>query len=107
MTIHERLLESKMTEIEEARSWSRRVISKFETLIRTLTICRFTGSTPWLSRADRRHRGAGGHRPVSPCDQAGLFTMSWDVVCPQSGMVLDSFGALRTLKIHYFCGSAT
>lgn len=30
--------------------------------------------------------------------------MSWDVVCPQSGMVLDSFGALRTLKTHYVCG---
>jgi len=30
--------------------------------------------------------------------------MSWDVVCPQSGMVLDSFGALRTLKTHYSCG---
>jgi class 3 adenylate cyclase len=25
-------------------------------------------------------------------------------VCPQSGMVLDSFGALRTLKTHYVCG---
>ena len=30
--------------------------------------------------------------------RSGLFDMSWDVVCPQSGMVLDSFGALRTLK---------
>lgn len=30
--------------------------------------------------------------------------MSWDVLCPQSGMVLDSFGALRTLKTHYVCG---
>ena len=33
--IQERLLESKMTEIEQARSWSPRVISKFETLIRS------------------------------------------------------------------------
>jgi hypothetical protein len=30
--------------------------------------------------------------------------MSWDVLCLQSGMVLDSFGALRTLKAHYVCG---
>ena len=30
--------------------------------------------------------------------------MHWDVLCPQSGMVLDSFGALRTLKTHYVCG---
>jgi len=32
--IEDRLLDSKMTEIEQARSWSPRVISKFETLIR-------------------------------------------------------------------------
>jgi hypothetical protein len=32
--VQERLLESKMTEVEQARSWSPRVISKFETLIR-------------------------------------------------------------------------
>src|SRR4029078_8620480 len=36
--------------------------------------------------------------------RCGLFEMSWDVLCPQSGMVLDSFGALRTLKTHYVCG---
>ena len=30
--------------------------------------------------------------------------MRWDVLCPQSGMVLDSFGTLRTLKTHYVCG---
>jgi hypothetical protein len=33
--IQERLLESKMPEIEQARSWSPRVISKFETLVRS------------------------------------------------------------------------
>jgi hypothetical protein len=26
----------------------------------------------------------------------GLFEMHWDVLRPQSGMVLDSFGALRS-----------
>jgi hypothetical protein len=36
--------------------------------------------------------------------RCGLFEMSWDVLCPQSGMVLESFGALRTLKTHYECG---
>jgi hypothetical protein len=34
-SIDERLLESKMTQIERARAWSPRVISKFETLIRS------------------------------------------------------------------------
>ena len=34
-SIDERFLESKMTQIEQARIWSPRVISKFETLIRS------------------------------------------------------------------------
>jgi hypothetical protein len=34
-SIDERLLENKMTHIEQARAWSPRVISKFETLIRS------------------------------------------------------------------------
>jgi hypothetical protein len=33
--IDDRLLESKMTQIEQAQSWSPRVISKFEALIRS------------------------------------------------------------------------
>jgi len=31
--VNDRLLESKMTKVEQARAWSPRVISKFETLI--------------------------------------------------------------------------
>ena len=34
-SMDERLLESKMTQIEQARAWSPRVISKFEALIRS------------------------------------------------------------------------
>ena len=33
--IQQRLLDSKMTEMEQARAWSPRVISKFESLIRS------------------------------------------------------------------------
>ncbi|MER9330333.1 DUF5939 domain-containing protein [Mesorhizobium sp. M0587] len=32
--------------------------------------------------------------------RCGLFDMSY-VLCPQSGMVLNNFGALRTLQKHY------
>jgi Family of unknown function (DUF5939) len=35
--------------------------------------------------------------------RCGMLDMSWDVLCPQSGMVLDSFDALRTLKTQHVC----
>jgi class 3 adenylate cyclase len=102
--VQERLLESKMTEIEQARPWSPRVISKFETLIRSGDDLSLYRINPLAFSRDRAIAEAESIDLFLHATRAGLFTMSWDVVCPQSGMVLDSFGALRTLKTHYTCG---
>jgi class 3 adenylate cyclase len=102
--IAERLLETKMTEIEQARSWSPRVISKFETLIRSGDDLSLYRVNPLAFARDRAIAEAESIDLFLHATRSGLFEMSWDVVCPQSGMVLDSFGALRTLKTHYVCG---
>lgn len=102
--IQERLLESKMTEIERARSWSPRVISKFETLIRSGDDLSLYRVNPLAFARDRAIAEPESIDLFLYAARSGLFEMSWDVVCPQSGMVLDSFGALRTLKTHYVCG---
>ncbi|MBR0798053.1 adenylate/guanylate cyclase domain-containing protein [Bradyrhizobium jicamae] len=102
--IEERLLETKMTEIERARSWSPRVISKFETLIRSGDDLSIYRVNPLAFARDRGLAEAESIDLFLHATRSGLFDMSWDVVCPQSGMVLDSFGALRTLKTHYVCG---
>ena len=104
INIQERLLESKMTEIEQARSWSPRVISKFETLIRSGDDQSLYRVNPLAFARDRAIAEAESIDLFLHATRSGLFEMSWDVVCPQSGMVLDSFGALRTLKTHYVCG---
>ena len=102
--IQERLLENKMTEIEQTRSWSPRVISKFETLIRSGDDLSLYRINPLAFARDRAIAEAESIDLFLHATRSGLFEMSWDVVCPQSGMVLDSFGALRTLKTHYVCG---
>jgi class 3 adenylate cyclase len=102
--VQERLLESKMTEVEQARSWSPRVISKFETLIRNGDDLSLYRVNPLAFARDRAISEAESIDLFLHATRSGLFDMSWDVVCPQSGMVLDSFGALRTLKTHYVCG---
>jgi class 3 adenylate cyclase len=102
--LQERLLESKMTEIEQVRSWSPRVISKFETLIRNGDDLSLYRVNPLAFARDRAITEAESIDLFLHATRSGLFEMSWDVVCPQSGMVLDSFGALRTLKTHYVCG---
>ena len=102
--VQERLLESKMTEIEQARSWSPRVISKFETLIRSSDDLSLYRVNPIAFARDRAISEVESIDLFLHAARSRLFDMSWDVVCPQSGMVLDSFGALRTLRTHYVCG---
>ena len=102
--IQDRLLESRMTEIEQARPWSPRVISKFETLVRSGDELSLYRVNPLAFARDRGITEAESIDLFLHATRAGLFEMNWDVICPQSGMVLDSFGALRTLKTHYVCG---
>jgi class 3 adenylate cyclase len=102
--LQDRLIESRMTEIEQARSWSPRVISKFETLIRSGDDLSLYRVNPLAFARDRAIAEAECIDLFLHAARSGLVEMNWDVICPQSGMVLDSFGALRTLKTHYVCG---
>jgi class 3 adenylate cyclase len=103
-SIDERLLESRMTEIEQARAWSPRVISKFETLIRSGDEANVFRVNPLAFARDR-----GVSEPESidlflHAARAGLVDMHWDILCPHSGLVLESFGKLRALRSHFVCG---
>lgn len=102
--VDDRLLEARMTEVERARSWSPRVISKFESLIRGDDDLSLYRINPLAFARERSIAEAEAIDLFLHAARCGLFEMSWDVLCPQSGMVLDSFGALRTLKTHYVCG---
>ena len=96
--LQDRLIESRMTEIEQARSWSPRVISKFETLIRSGDDLSLYRINPLAFARDRAIAEAECIDLFLHAARSGLVEMNWDVICPQSGMVLDSFGALRTLS---------
>lgn len=98
------LLETRMTGIEQARPWSPRVISKFESLIRDGDDLSLYRVNPLAFGRDRAIAEAEVIDLFLHAARSGLFDMNWDVLCPQSGMVLDSFGTLRTLKTHYVCG---
>ncbi|WP_407159478.1 DUF5939 domain-containing protein [Bradyrhizobium sp. STM 3557] len=103
-SIDERLLEIKMTEIEQARAWSPRVISKFEALIRS-------GDEVSVFRANplafARDRGVAEPESIDlflHAARTGLVDLHWDILCPHSGLVLESFGKLRALRSHFVCG---
>ena len=89
-SIQERIPETKMTEIERARSRSPRVISKFETLIRSGDDLALYRINPMAFARDRAVSEAESIDLFLHATRSGLFEMSWEVACPQSGMVLDS-----------------
>src|SRR5262249_21300280 len=91
-------------EVEQARSWSPRVISKFETLIRGGDDLSLYRINPLAFARDRSIAEPERIDLFLHATRAGFFAMSWDVGFSPSGIVLGSFGALRTLKTHYACG---
>jgi hypothetical protein len=80
--IEEPLLESKMTEIEQARTWSPRVISRFETLVRSGDDLSLYRVNPLAFARDRAISEAESIDLFLHATRSGLFEMSWDVVCP-------------------------
>jgi class 3 adenylate cyclase len=103
-SIDERLLESKMTEIERVRTWSPRVISKFETLIRSGDEVTLFRANPLAFARDRAVAEPESIDLFLHAARLGLLDMHWDILCPQSGLVLESFGKLQALKSHFVCG---
>jgi class 3 adenylate cyclase len=93
-----------MTEVERARAWSPRLISRLEGLLRSGDETALHRVNPLAFARDRNVAESEAIDLFLHAAHAGLFQMGWDVLCPQSGMVLDSFGTLRTLKSHFVCG---
>ncbi|TFV35070.1 adenylate/guanylate cyclase domain-containing protein [Bradyrhizobium frederickii] len=103
-SIDEWLLESKMTQIEQARAWSPRVISKFETLMRSGDEVSLYRANPLAFARDRNVAEPESIDLFLHAARAGLLDMHWDILCPHSGLVLESFGRLRALRSHFVCG---
>jgi hypothetical protein len=103
-SIDEQVLENKMTQIEQARSWSPRVISKFETLIRSGDELNVYRANPLAFARDRGVPESESIDLFLHAARAGLVDMHWDILCPHSGLVLESFGKLRALPSHFVCG---
>jgi hypothetical protein len=76
-SIQERIPETKMTEIEQARSRSPRVISKFETLIRSGDDLALYRINPMAFARDRAVSEAESIDLFLHATRSGLFKMSW------------------------------
>lgn len=101
--INEALLEERLTALEAAQTWSPRVVSRLEVLIRS-------GDDYSLFRINplryATEQGVDDSEAIDLFLQAatvGLFEMEWLIVCGACANVFSSFRKLENLDPHFVC----
>jgi class 3 adenylate cyclase len=102
--INEPELDERLATLETVRTWSPRVISKLESLIRTGDDRALFRINPLTFAAERNIAEAEAIDLFLHATSLGLFEMDWLLVCPMCACIVESFGSLRTLEKHYHCG---
>jgi class 3 adenylate cyclase len=101
--INEKLLDEKLGELEKAKQWSPRTISKLETQIRS-------GDDLSLFRMNPVKFGIEKNIPENEVmdlflfgNKVRLFEMNWNLTCPGCGGNVESFKTLKALHSHFYC----
>jgi class 3 adenylate cyclase len=104
VNVGEELLESRLEMLESARTWSPRVVSRLENLIRSGDDGALFRINP-IKFAHQHHLAeAEAIDLFLHATSVGLFIMDWMVLCPMCSAIVESFGSLRTIATnHYHC----
>ncbi len=101
--IDEKKLEERLAALEKAKSWSPRVVSRLETLIRTGAEEALFRINPVQFAAEKSIAESEAIDLFLHAAAAGLFDMDWLLVCPTCSDVVESFRNLGTLHNHFHC----
>ena len=101
--IDEKKLEERLIVVETAKSWSPRVVSRLETLLRSGTDEALYRINPIEFAKEKSIAEAEGIDLFLHACMAGLFDMDWLLVCPMCSDVVESFRSLRKLHTHFHC----
>ena len=101
--IDEKKLEERLVALEAAKSWSPRVVSRLETLVRSGTDEALYRINPIQFATEKSIAEAEAIDLFLHACVAGLFDMDWQLVCPMCSDVVESFRSLRKLHTHFHC----
>jgi len=102
--LNENLLDQKLADLEKARSWSPRVISKLEAAIRTAADYDLFRINPLRYAKDKSMSEKEAIDLFLYGTKFGLFEMEWHLVCPSCGHLIDNFSQLSHVHAHAICG---
>ena len=103
ITVNDQQLDQQLSQVEQARPWSPRVISKLETFIRSAPDLDLFRVNPVQYAVDRSMTEAEALDLFLHAAKVGLFEMDWHIVCPHCGFIIDSLHTMSQLHTHYLC----
>jgi class 3 adenylate cyclase len=101
--IDEAKLEQRLVALEAAKSWSPRVVSRLEMLLRSGADEALYRINPIQFATEKSIAEAEAIDLFLHACVAGLFDMDWMLVCPMCSDVVESFRSLRKLHTHFHC----
>jgi class 3 adenylate cyclase len=101
--IDEKKLEERLVALEAAKSWSPRVVSRLEMLLRSGADEALYRINPIQFATEKSIAEAEAIDLFLHACVAGLFDMDWLLVCPMCSDVVESFRTLRKLHTHFHC----
>ena len=101
--INEPALEERLSQLEQVRHWSPRVISKLETFIRTADDYDLFRINPIRYASEKGVTQAETIDLFLYATKCGLFEMDWILVCAFCPQVVDSLRELSKLHSHARC----
>jgi len=104
-TINEDLLDSALSEIEAARTWSPRVISKLEHFIHEGTDFELFRVNPIAFGRDRNVEVEEAITLFLHAGRTGLFEVEWHLVCPMCSQYVATFSSLKHVHSGYRCAT--
>jgi len=102
-SLDEAFLDEKLAELERLRPWSPRLISKLETFMRSDDEWALFRANPFVFAQER---GASEDEAVDLfllASKAGLFQMTWSLLCPGCGAAVQSFTTLQSVCSLFHC----
>jgi class 3 adenylate cyclase len=102
-TVNEQRLDERLALLEKARSWSPRLISKLESHIRTADDRALYRINPFTFAKEKNVAETEVIELFLHATALGVFSMDWNLFCPQCCCVVESLRSLRSVRNHYHC----
>ena len=101
--VHKQQLDERLSQLEQARPWSPRVMSKLETFIRSAPDFDLFRVNPLQYAAEHSLTESEALDLFLHAAKVGLFEMDWHIVCPHCGFVIESLHNMSQLHTRYHC----